>query len=130
MNATYSRVCLGHDSCDDSTAADAGTRSNQYPHDNEVVQVQEISRFPLVWGSLWDSSISSSDNIVSRADVSCMTISPDETHDEPDKGNTSEWTSNTGSEFTNALRLESSGKELEDSNNKGDNVDDESPEEP
>ena len=130
MYATYSRVCLGHNTSDDSNAADAGANWNEYPHDNEIVHVQEVSRFPCVWGSLWDSSISASDNIVSRADVSLFSISPDETHDEPDETNTSEWASNAGCEFTNTLRLESSGNELEDGNNKGNNVDDESPEEP
>ena len=117
-----------HDTCADSNAADARANYDEEPHDNSVVDVDEVTGIPGVKASIYTSIISS--DIVTRASVSNVSVSEDESSNEPGKTTASERTTNEVGKFDPGFTFSGGIKKLEDCYDHGTNIDDESPVKP
>ena len=125
---SYSSLSSTHDTCTDSNAADARANYDEEPHDNSVVDVDEVTGIPGVKAPIYTSIISS--HIVTRAGVSNVSVSEDESSDEPGKTTASERTTNEIGKFDPGFTFSGGVKKLEDSYDHGTNIDDESPVKP
>ena len=107
-----SSLCSTHDTSTDSDAADATANNDEEPHDDSVVDVDEVAGIPRVKASIYAGIFSS--DIVTRAGVSNFSISKDETCNEPGKTSASEWTSNEVGKFEPGFAFSGGIEKLED----------------
>ena len=117
-----------HDTCTDSNATDARANNDEEPHDDSVVDVDEVARVPGVKASIYTSIIGS--NVVTRAGVSNVSVSEHESCNEPGKTTASERTTNEIGKFDPSVTFSGGIEKLEDSYDHGSNIDDESPVKP
>ena len=123
-----SSLCGTHDTCTDSNATDARAKNDEEPHDDSVVDVDEVARVPGVKASIHTGITGS--NVVTRAGVSNVSVSEDEPSNEPGKTTASERTTNEIGKFDPGFSFSGGIKKLEDSYDHETNIEDESPVKP
>ena len=117
-----------HDTSTDSDAADARADYDEEPHDDSVVDVDEVAGIPRVKASI-NIGIISRDK-VTRAGVSDVSVPKDESSNEPGKTTASERSTDKVGKFDPGVTFSGGIEKLEDSNDHSTNIDDESPVEP
>ena len=123
-----------HSSHDAASGASAAANNADDAKKGDVVVVNEVARFPLVgsvtelssgWSSLIRLAV-----VVARADISDLSVSEDQTGNEPCKTSASKWAGDASGECSKDVTFGGSVEELDDSHDDGGHVDDESPHEP
>ena len=118
---------------DGNGASEAAANADKN-EDSKVVPVHEVSGFPLVWeisdlSSGW-VELKVLLVVVSRADVSDLSVSEDEASDEPGETSATNWASEDSGKSLEDVVLGSGMEELDDGQNNSAHVDDEAPLEP
>ena len=98
-----------HDSCKDSNATATSTHCDEEPHDDHIVHVDPMTGVP----SICFESIISGVCVIPRADRSNLSVSYNETSDEPSKANTSEGATDAIHKFLPNFTFSGSIQELE-----------------
>ena len=115
---------LAHDTCTESNATGTSTHCDEEPHDDHIVHVDPITGLP----GIRFASINS--GVIPRTNRSNLSVSYNETCNEPSKANTSEWASDAIHKFLPNFAFSGSIQELEHSYDNGTNVDPETPPKP